>query len=88
MDISFEIPDYDDGGLEVFWDEGAKLKVQSFDKAVALYINKQALLSLAKQLIYLAVNNVPEGSHIHFDDFFCKNGFLGDVELIIGKMTD
>ena len=85
--ISFEIPEYDDG-IEVFWDENAKLKVQSFDNEALICANKQALLSLAKQLIYLAVNDISEGSHVHYDDFFCKGGFLGDNELIIEKMND
>jgi hypothetical protein len=87
MDISFEIPEYE-GGLKVFWDQDAKLKIQLFDNIVLLCINKQALLSLARQLMYMAVSDVPRGSHIHYDDFFCKDGLLGDVELIIEKMAD
>ena len=88
INISFEIPEYDDEGLEVFWDENAKLKAQFLNGEVLLSANKQALLALAKQFVYLAVNDVPDGSHIHYDDFFCRGGFLGDNELTVEKIID
>ena len=84
MKITIEIPEYDGEGVDVIWDDTAKYHIDVQDNLVALYANDAAMISLARQMIYLAKNDLTKGSHIHFDSFFYK-GKEGDFELVLCK---
>lgn len=50
--------------------------------AVILRANKKGMLSLAKQLLYFAYNDLPKWAHVHLDGFF--TGIENqEIELII-----
>lgn len=82
MNIVTEIPEYDGDSLDVLWDEGGEYELFIEDECIVLSANKIAMISLAKQLLYFANNSLPNGSHIHFNSFFCKD-IKGTYELII-----
>ena len=84
MKITVEIPDYDGNGLDVIWEPGAKYAIRVEANSVVLSANQNGLLSLAKQLLYLAHNDLPAGSHVHFDSFFTGRD-AGGTELVIEK---
>lgn len=86
MRISVDIPNYDGNSLDVIWDQKAKFGLKAYDNCITLSANKEAMISFAKQLLYFAHNEIPNGSHIHFDSFFCK-GLIGEYELVI-EMDD
>lgn len=85
MKIVFELPDYDAKiGVDVFWHEGSRIKVDLGEEEVYIFGNAEALRSLGEQMIYLSQKQVPNYSHIHFDEFFCKNSITG-LRFCIGK---
>ena len=86
MTIHVDIPEYDGGWIEVLWENQAKYKTEISHNDIVIYGNKAAFYSLARQMLYFCFNDIPPGSHVHFDDFFCKHGCFGP-ELIIGLLN-
>ena len=70
MKITLEIPDYDGNGLDVIWNNDAKYDLTTIADDVVLKANKEALVCFAKQMLYFAHNDIPNGSHIHYSSFF------------------
>lgn len=85
MKINLDIPDYDGNAIDIVWENKSDYKVEINEREVVIAANDEALVSLAKQMLYLAYNNIPAGSHVHYDSFFTKNN-IGECELIIEKM--
>ena len=56
-------------------------------KIIALAANKEGLISLAKQMLYFALNDLPKGSHVHFDSFFTGQTDI-EHELVIEKINE
>jgi hypothetical protein len=50
-------------------ENGFKIEVKIKGDIIAISANKAGLVSLARQLLTLAQDNVPSGSHFHFDDY-------------------
>lgn len=86
MKINIELPDYDGNALDVIWENNSKCKVSSDNESVNISANKEALISIAKQMLYLAYNDLSNGAHIHYDSFFTKDKDMGK-ELMIEKTT-
>ena len=87
MKIYVDIPDYDGNGLDVIWENDAKYSISVNDNNVVVSANKSGLISFAKQMLYMAYNDLHKGSHVHYDDFFTKIK-TNDFELIIEKLID
>ena len=68
MKLTVELPDYDGQWLDVIWEDGAELDVRCNPGEVVLEANREGLISLAEQMLYLAHHELPRGSHIHLDD--------------------
>lgn len=84
MEIKLEIPEYKtDSGLKIDWEDGFIIKTNIEQGEINLVANKAGLISLAKQLLYLAQDNVPLNHHIHLDEFNSLEE--GSVELVIQK---
>lgn len=87
MKITLDIPDHSGNGIHLIWDPGSKYAIKVDDyKGVVVLANKNALVSMAKQMLYLAYNDLPKGSHVHYDSFFTK--IDQEYELIIEKETE
>lgn len=71
MKLNINIPDYDDIATDVIWKKNSKIDISYDEKSVYICGNKNALISLAEQLLYFAYNKLPNGSHVHYDNFFC-----------------
>ena len=84
MKIILDIPDYDGDSIDVVWEDGSNYFIMVNDNNVVLSANNNALVSIAKQMLYFAYNNLPQGSHIHYDSFFTKMN-IEKYELIIEK---
>ncbi len=50
-------------------------------------MNKSMAESLARQLLYFAVNSLPTGSHVHYDTFFCPLK-QGNYEVVISQIEN
>lgn len=83
MKIIVDIPSYDGDGVDVIWEDGSKYSINVNSNNVVISANKCGLISIAKQMLYMAYNNLPEGCHVHYDGFFTKMN--GEYELIIEK---
>lgn len=84
MKVTLDIPNYDGNGIDVVWETGSKYEISIADNNVVISANKNALVSIAKQMLYMAYNNLPNGSHIHYDSFFTKMN-EEEYELVIEK---
>ena len=82
MKIELDIPDFDGNAIDIIWNECAIVEPYCVDDQIVIKANSEGLISLAKQMVYLAINQVGKGSHVHLDSFFLgKNNF----ELVIEK---
>jgi len=69
MEIKVEIPQYDkNSGLSNHWEYGFEINVKESNDGLVILANKAGLISLAIQLLTLAQEGVPQGSHFHYDD--------------------
>ena len=84
MKIKIDIPDYDGNAMDVIWEKNANYVVNVNEEEVIISANKQALISFARQMLYMAHNDLPIGSHVHYDEFFTKS--ITKKELIIEKV--
>ena len=84
MKIKIDIPDYDGNAMDVIWEKNANYVVNVNEEEVIISANKQALISFARQMLYMAYNDLPIGSHVHYDEFFTKS--ITKKELIIEKV--
>ncbi len=84
MRITVDIPDHDGNDIDVVWDRNGKYSVEINSNQIVLRGNKEALISFAKQMLYLASDDIQQGAHVHFNSFFTGN-YDGENELIIEK---
>lgn len=85
MKVIVDIPNYDGNGLDVIWENGSNYAISVEENSVVVSANKSGLISLAKQMLYMAHNDLPTGSHIHYDSFF-THITNEDFELVIEKV--
>lgn len=84
MKIKLEIPEYSvENGLKIEWENGFIIKTNIEHGEINLIANKEGLISLAKQLLYLAQESVPFNHHTHLDEFNSLEE--GSVEFVIQK---
>jgi len=85
VEVKLKIPKYDDEvGLQSSWIDGFILKTDIVENQIQIHANKAGLISLAKQLLYLAQDETPIGCHCHLDDYNSLE--TGSNELIISKI--
>lgn len=86
MKLTLSVPDYNpEEGLICEFEDDYRISVEiDDDMSVCLSANKAGLISLAKLMLTLSSNNVPDGVHMHLDTM---NGCLEEnsYELIICK---
>ena len=63
-----EKPEYSaERGVTLVWDHGFVLEAKPQTHGVAIRGNQAALRSLARHLLVLAQEGVPDGAHVHLD---------------------
>jgi hypothetical protein len=84
MRTIIDVPEYSpDTGLRTEWDDDFEISVRVQDGQVILVANSAGLRSLARHLLVLAQDAVPQGHHMHFDDSSSLED--GSTELVIEK---
>ena len=77
--VTLEVTTYDPAlGVGTWWDEDAVLRAEvweSPEKTVVISGNPSGLMSLARHLLTLAQDAVPDGRHFDFDTY---SGWLED----------
>ena len=81
-EIKISIPEYNNG-IECVWEESFKIKTSAPFDTLTIEANRDGLISLARHLLHLAQDEVPNGSHFHFDEYNSLED--GSLELIISK---
>ena len=82
MDI--KVPKYCENGLKFIWEDGFQIKCSvDEEKNVCIEANPAGLISLARHLLMLAQNEVPENEHFHLDEYNSLES--GSAELVIVK---
>ena len=81
-EIKISIPEYDNG-VKCVWEEGFKIKTSAPFDTLTIEANREGLISLARLLLHLAQDDVPNGSHFHLDEYNALEE--GSLELIISK---
>ena len=86
MTLQITVPDYSpEKGLRCEFEDDYRISVEiDDDLSVSMAANKAGLITLAKLMLTLSSDNVPDGVHMHLDTM---NGALEDNsnELIICK---
>jgi hypothetical protein len=87
MEMKLEIPEYKaTDGLSNYWSPGFAISVGSSDNEVVIKANKAGLISLAVQLLTLAQDDAPVGSHYRYDDYSCLED--GSIGLVVEKIGE
>lgn len=81
MDIF--VPTYDGKKLSFVWEEKFSIKCSVENNIVTIEADKGGLISLARHLLELAQENVPEFEHIHLDEYNSLDD--NSAELIVVK---
>lgn len=81
-EIKINIPVYDDC-IELDWEENYKIKTSTPYNTITIEANREGLISLARHILLLAQDEVPNGSHFHLDEFTSLED--NSVELIVSK---
>jgi hypothetical protein len=84
MVLVLEISEYDEReGINIHWENDFEIIASQSNNETLIRANKAGLTSLAIQLLTLAQDSVPSGSHIHYDEYGSLE--LGSKEFIIEK---
>lgn len=86
MKVEITIRDYEPWrGLELIWEKGHIIKTEITNEMdIRILGNQEGLTSLARHLLTLAQPGVPQGSHIHLDEW---NSLEKDsIQLILEKI--
>lgn len=85
MKVEIELEDYKkENGLQLKWENGFCIEVKADGGEVLVSANRAGLISLANHLLTLAQEGVPEGSHIHLDEYNSLEE--NSAELVIEKI--
>ena len=63
------VPQYGENGFAFVWDEDFAINCSIENNCVRIEANKQGLISLARHLLELAQDDVPQFTHFHLDEF-------------------
>ena len=82
MKASVEVEPYD-GCLRLTWVNGFEITCSKDHDAFLIKANAEGLKSLASICLTLAQGNVPQGAHVHLDEYNSLED--GSEEIIIAK---
>lgn len=74
----------EDTGFSFAWEDGFEITTLTDGDEIRILANKAGLISIAKNLIALAENEVPKHHHLHLDDLNSLEE--GSIDLIIEKI--
>ncbi len=85
MKKEIEIFPYDSKkGVQLKWETDFCISVKVEYEAVTISADKGGLISLARHLLTLAQDEVPQGVHFHLDEYSALED--GSIELIVERM--
>jgi hypothetical protein len=81
--MNIHVPKYGENGFLFEWEANFSIKCTVNNSAVCIEANKAGLISLARHLLELAQDSVPEFTHFHLDDVNSLED--NSLELIVVK---
>ena len=86
--VEIEVPYLESGNaILTSWEDNYRLKTSFSFGEFSLRGNREGLITLARHLLTLALNDVGLGAHIHYADYL-DSLEEGDVPFVIAKLTD
>lgn len=67
--MNINVPLYDKEGFHFVWEDGFSIRCSINENSVWLEANREGLISLARHLLELSQETVPEYGHIHLDEY-------------------
>lgn len=67
--MKINVPIYTKDGFKFVWEDGFSIRCTVNDSGVCIEANKEGLISLARHMLELAQEDVPEYQHIHLDEY-------------------
>jgi len=84
-EFKLSIPEYTKENGAIFsWENGFMIKSEVVNDQVVITANEAGLISLAKQLLFLAQNETPVDCHYHLDEYNSLEA--GSKEIVICKI--
>lgn len=84
MKKEIEIREYkSNSGLQLSWENNFIIKTEFENNEFIISANTQGLTSLANHLLNLAQDEVPNGSHIHLDEYNSLED--GSIDIVLEK---
>lgn len=81
--VTLSIPTYCGLGIRTEWVDGHEIFVNIQDKTAVIKANREGLITIAQHLLTLSQVDIPQGHHIHYDDYSGLEE--GSYELIIER---
>lgn len=82
MNMTIVVPEFKEGGSLLFeWDDNFEISLNRTTGEVVVAANVPGLISLARHLLTLAQDSVPNGSHLHLSDLAELEDGSGDLIL-------
>lgn len=81
--MNIQVPTYSENKFSFVWEKGFAIKCSISNSVVCIEANKEGLISLARHMLELAQENVPQFEHIHLDEYNSLED--NSLELIIVK---
>ena len=67
--MNIDVPRYTKEGLVYVWENGFMIRCKIDESSVRIEANKEGLISLARHILELTQEEVPEFTHIHLDKY-------------------
>lgn len=81
--MNISVPNYDEKGFKFLWEDDAAIKCTVNGNTILIEANRDGLISLARHMLELSQDMVPDGTHFHLDEDNSLED--GSVEMIVVK---
>ena len=85
--MTIDVPSYTENGFACEWEDGFAIQCTIDEFGVRIEANKEGLISLARHLLALAEENVPEYAHFHLDEFNSLNDNSREITVVKRNIT-
>lgn len=81
-----DVHEYDaERGIITEWEEGSHIMIEMSPEGLMIRANAAGMRTLAQHFLVLAQDGLPDGAHVHLDDF---SGLAGESEELMIERLD
>ena len=82
------VPEYDGEKFLFVWEDNFSIKCSIDNKSIVIEADKGGLISLARHLLELSQDTVPEYTHIHLDEYNSLEDNSSELIVVKRSITD